>query len=221
MKRVLVLRPEPGASETAARARQLGLDPVVAPLFAVQPVPWKTPEASQFDAVLLTSANALRHGGDGLKELRALPAYAVGPATAEAARDAGFDIAATGDAGVARLLGSIDSDLRLVHLCGEDRTDVADARQQVTPTVVYRSRPLQSPDVAAFADSVALIHSPRAGRRFAELVERRETVAVAAISAEAAEAVGQGWLCVEAADEPTDAALLALAARLCEKPPRG
>jgi len=33
-----------------------------------------------------------------------------------------------------------------------------------------------------------------------------------------AEAAGSGWQCVEVADVPSDDALLALAARLCNKP---
>jgi uroporphyrinogen-III synthase len=44
---------------------------------------------------------------------------------------------------------------------------------------------------------------------------QRETIAIIAISQAAAEAVGNGWKSVEAADQPTDEALLALAARLC------
>ena len=47
---------------------------------------------------------------NSLNELRGLPVYAVGTATAEAARDAGFDIASVGEAGVERLLGSIEPD---------------------------------------------------------------------------------------------------------------
>jgi uroporphyrinogen-III synthase len=70
---------------------------------------------------------------------------------------------------------------------------------------------------------VALIHSPRAGRRFAELVDRasiaRGGVTIAAISPAAAEAAGEGWARVEAAERPADDVLLALAARLCNKPP--
>ena len=97
MTRVLVLRPEPGASATVDRARAMGLDAVATPLFEVEPLDWDVPEASGFDGVLLTSANALRHGGDGLQALRGLKAYAVGDATAQAAREAGFDVAATGD----------------------------------------------------------------------------------------------------------------------------
>jgi uroporphyrinogen-III synthase len=61
------------------------------------------------------------------------------------------------------------------------------------------------------------VHSARAGRRLAELVEDRGRIALAAISPEAAGAVGTGWECVEAAQSSTDDALLALAARLCNK----
>jgi uroporphyrinogen-III synthase len=39
-----------------------------------------------------------------------------------------------------------------------------------------------------------------------------------AISDAAAEAAGRGWEAVEVADQPNDEALLALAARLCNKP---
>ena len=123
MRRLLVLRPEPGASATVKRACEQGLEAVAVPLFEVEPMGWQAPEAASFDALLLTSANAIRHGGDDLAKLRGLRVYAVGEATAQAARDAGFDIAATGDAGVDRLLGSIEPDARLLHLCGDDRRE--------------------------------------------------------------------------------------------------
>ena len=80
---------------------------------------------------------------------------------------------------------------------------------------MYRAREIHAPGLGGCAGAVALIHSPRAGRRFAELVENRGSIAIAAISRAAAEAAGAGWECVEAADQPTDDALLALAARLC------
>jgi uroporphyrinogen-III synthase len=215
MRRLLVLRPQPGATATVERARELGLDAVAAPLFEVEPLDWEAPEAARFDGLLLTSANALRHGGEGLQALRGLKAYAVGEATAEAARDAGFDIASTGDSGVDRLLGSLEPDLKLLHLCGEDRRQPIEGRQEITALPVYRSRAIESPDLGDTAGSIALIHSPRAGRRFAELVDARSAIALIVISAAAAEAAGDGWQCVETADQPSDEGLLALAARLC------
>jgi len=220
MRRVLVLRPEPGASATVDKARQLGLDAVAMPLFEVEPVEWEIPDPTGFDGLLLTSANALRHGGEGLQALRGLQVYVVGEVTAQTAREAGFDVASIGDGGVERLLGAIDPGLRLLHLCGKDRLAPANASQAITPIVVYRSREVPNPGQIA-ADSLALIHSPRAGRRFAELVDDRGRLAIAAISSEAAAAAGSGWESVQAAERPTDEALLALAASLCNKPPTG
>ncbi|HEX5258022.1 MAG TPA: uroporphyrinogen-III synthase [Sphingomicrobium sp.] len=218
MRRLLVLRPEPGASATAQRARALGLTAVAAPLFEIEPLEWDVPEVGGFDGLLLTSANAVRHSGERLRDLRGLPVYAVGEATAEAAREAGFSVAATGDGGVDRLLGSIDQDLKLLHLCGEDRRDPVETRQRITNVPVYRARPLDSPDLSAAEGAVALIHSPRAGRRFAELIRNRNSIVIAAISPAAAESVGSGWAAAESAPEPDDDALLALAVRLCDKP---
>ena len=218
MTRTLVLRPQPGADATVAKARKLGLDAVAVPLFEVEAVAWDAPVVTSFDGLLLTSANAVRMAGEGLKSLRGLKVYAVGEATAEAARETGFDIAATGDAGVDRLLGSIEPDLRLLHLCTADRREPVDTKQEIVPVAVYRSISVEAPDLSAAKDSIALIHSPRAGRRFAQLMSDRSTTTIAAISEAAADAIGSGWRTVETADQPSDDALLALAARLCNKP---
>ena len=221
MKRLLVLRPEPGASMTVERARLRGLDALAVPLFEVEPVEWHAPDASTFDGLLLTSANAVRHGGDKLSGLRSLAVHAVGAATTQAARDAGFEVATTGEAGLDQLLASLGAGLRLLHLCGEDRRPTGDAPQSITPVIVYRAVPRTGVDLARAQGSVALVHSPRAAERFAELIDNggldRSATAVAAISPAAAEAVGQGWAAVEAAESPNDEALLALAERLCNK----
>lgn len=218
MTHVLVLRPQPGADSTVERARALGLEAIAIPLFEAEAEGWDAPEAGAFDGLLLTSANAARMGGDGLKALRALPVYAVGEATAEAAREAGFDVAATGDAGVDQLLASIEPDLKLLHLCGADRREPEDGYRRIVPVVVYRARPVEAPDLSATPGSIALIHSPSAGTRFSGLVTDRSSIGVAAISEAAAQAVGDGWRTVAIAAQPNDDALLALAARLCDKP---
>jgi uroporphyrinogen-III synthase len=218
MTRLLVLRPEPGATATVNRARSLGIDAVAVPLFDIERIAWTPPDPSAFDGLLLTSANAVRHGAEQLRSLHGLRAYAVGEATADAARAAGFDVAATGHSGVDGLLDSIPPNLRLLHLCGEDRRAPHDARQVITPVIVYRSKEIESPDLAGSQESVALIHSPRAARRFAELVNDPRSVVIAAISQTAAGAAGTGWKSVHVASDPNDDALLALAARLCNKP---
>jgi uroporphyrinogen-III synthase len=218
MTRVLVLRPEPGATATVEKARGAGLEAVAIPLFTIEPVEWQAPDARSFDGLLLTSANAAKFGGEALHTLRGLKVYAVGEATARAARDAGFDVAASGEAGVDRLLASIEPDLRLLHLCGGDRHDPTRAKQQITRVTVYRAILVDAPDLSEAAGNIALIHSPRAGRRFAELVDDRAQISSVAISEAAADRIGDGWRTVETAAQPSDEALLALAASLCNKP---
>ena len=218
MRRVIILRPEPGATATFESATELGLEPVKLPLFGIERVAWSPPtDLSVFDGLLVTSAGAIREGGAGLGRLKSLPAYAVGAATAKAASEAGFEVATIGSAGLDGLLQSIDRDLRLLHLAGEDRVDARDARQSITVIPVYRSRAIEKIDAEPIDGSVALVHSPRAGARLAEVALDRSSITVAAISRAAAEACGDRWQMIAFAAEPSDAALLALAARLCEK----
>jgi uroporphyrinogen-III synthase len=217
MARLLVLRPEPAASATVREARRRGLDAISTPLFEIEPVDWVAPDAGEFDGLLLTSANAIRHAGEQLAHLRKLEVHAVGDATAEAAGNAGFEIASRGSSGIDELLVGIDPGLRLLHLCGADRRTPRDGSQEITPIVVYRSKEIDAPNLPS-AGNVALIHSPRAARRFAELATGRQSIAIVAISQAAADAVGAGWKSVTIAAEPNDDALLALAASLCNKP---
>jgi uroporphyrinogen-III synthase len=119
----------------------MGLRPVVVPMFAVVPLIWDAPDPKDVDAVAMTSANAARHGGAGLAALTHLPLFAVGEATAAAARAAGFhDVhAGTGDA--ADLAGLLKAPLRILHLTGSDHRPIpTDAQVAVVP--VYETRPL-------------------------------------------------------------------------------
>jgi len=125
MRSVLVSRPEPGAAATAARLAAMGFKPVVLPLTEIVPTPM-TP-AGPCDAAVVTSANALRHAPDArLTALRDKRLYAVGEATAEAARQAGFHDIAVAAGTAADLAGLIGGELasgaRLLHLAGRDRT---------------------------------------------------------------------------------------------------
>lgn len=217
MRRLFVFRPEPAASRTAARAKELGLDAVALPLFKLERIEWEAPDPSAFDAILLTSANAVTMAGDELQHLRSLPVHAVGDATAAAAEVAGFGMASTGRGGVDDLLADVPSSARLLHLCGEDRRPSTQPRQ-ISVIPVYRAATVETPNLDAVENAVAVVHSPRAARRLGELLpkERRATVHVAAISASTAECAGAGWASVRIARSPTDEALLALAARLCE-----
>jgi uroporphyrinogen-III synthase len=217
---VLVLRPRPGADETAARARAIGLEPAVAPLFAVRPVAW-TPPAGSFDAILLTSANAARAAG----RAPAGPCYAVGEATGAAARAAGFADVRTGPADGAAVMAMMAADgvRRALHLCGRDYRPVDHPGLTVERRIVYAAdAAAELPAVASDAlrrFALVLLHSPRAAETFARLVPDRGAVRIAAISRVAADAAGAGWAAVDVAAAPRDEALLELAARLCHIAP--
>ena len=94
---VLITRPEPGASETAARVAALGWCPVLAPALVLAPRPM--PPLPAVQAILLPSRAAAR--AIPPPSLAApLPVLAVGEGTAEAARARGFTevLAAEGEA---------------------------------------------------------------------------------------------------------------------------
>jgi uroporphyrinogen-III synthase len=197
-----VLRPEPGNAATVARIAALGLSAIALPLFAVGPVEWDLPALDEVEGLLVTSANAVRHGGERLASLRHLPVIAVGAATARAASDAGFEVTACGQGGMCEAM-RLAGGRRLLHLAGRDR-----AGETGLPTlIVYASEPLPV-DAAPLLDCVALVHSARAARRLGEVAPDPRRIAVAAISATALVAAGSGWRATAVASQPTDAALI-------------
>lgn len=214
MKPLAVLRPEPGNAATAARIAAAGGTAIRLPLFAVRPLAWNVPDPAEHDALFLTSANAVRHAGPGLAALVALPVHAVGQATADAAIAAGLRVARVGDDDAMALAAAVDA-RRALHLAGRDRATAT--LPGVSRTIaVYASEPV-TPDpamLAALNGAVALVHSPRAGARLAELIADRAGIAVAAISEAAATAAGPGWARVCVAARPGDAALVRAALAL-------
>ena len=90
----MITRPEPGAGETAARIAALGLVPLQCPVLQIRPIAAALPPASQVGAVLLTSGSAIQF----LPSVyHATPLLAVGNATAERARRAGFTQVSSAD----------------------------------------------------------------------------------------------------------------------------
>lgn len=213
--KLLILRPQPGTDATAARVRAAGHTPLMMPLFAVEPVDWEAPAAANYDNLLLTSANAVRQAGANLALYRDLPLYAVGQNTADAARQAGFEIAHIGDAGVDALLQKLN-DRRLLWLTGEDHVEPeADPTVRLDRYIVYRSAAITlSPDFVETTQSAdhVLLHSPRAASHFGDLLTEhhieRNAISIAALSPNIAQAAGSGWKSVRVAPQPTDAALL-------------
>lgn len=163
---VLLTRPEADARRVAAQIRALGAAVVVSPLMRIGPtggLPAMT------GGVLLTSTNAVSmfvelHGPKGL------PAWVVGPRTAEAARAAGFAVrgmAATVDA----LMKVVPLDAPpLVHLRGEmTRGDLAGRLRErglsVGEAVIYRQIATPLTDAARIllsrAPTLVPLYSPR------------------------------------------------------------
>lgn len=223
MKRVLILRPEPAAGRTAAKAAALGMEARVHPLFAPQPIDWAPPVPEEFDALLLTSANGVAFAGPALLHYRGLPAYAVGATTAQALAEAGFPTIIAGDGDGSAIAARIISDghHRILHLAGTTVAPMETGALDITRIAVYGMTGLPA-DPALLADAVSgsilLVHSPRAAARLAKQVEReeRKSLHIVAISAATLAACGDGWASGQAPALPRDDEMLALALRLCE-----
>lgn len=222
---LLILRPEPGASATLAAARAGGVDAALAPLFVLRPVAWRPP-LTMPAALLMTSAAAAHHGGVGLEAYRHLPLYAVGEITARAARIAGFENVTAGDEGIEAILARAAADgvTGLLHLAGREHHLPVAAPLPIERRIVYAADAVDRLPEAARAvlpRAVPLFHSARAAATFARLVDEaglaREMIGIAAISAAACLAAGAGWRTAAVAAAPTDAALLAAAAKLCDQ----
>jgi uroporphyrinogen-III synthase len=216
--RLLAIRPQPGADATAKRIQALGYTAVLLPLFEVHPVAWDVPPANIYDALILSSGNAVRHAGPGLRQLHSLPVYAVGSATMKAAKSAGLPVAFTGRTDVGAVIETARDvgHQRLLWLAGEDRT-VPSTPEGISLDVriVYKSAVLPTPagfDASVAGADIVMLHSPRAARHFAELCDAhgldRSHIALGAFSPAVAENAGAGWKHLSVATEPNDTALL-------------
>ena len=164
----------------------------------------------------MTSANAARSLSDEL-DLKT-PLYAVGDATADAARTAGFHNVVVGRGDVVQVVrrAAADGIKSLLHLTGTDRTGFDPEGVRIEVRAVYSAEPVEPPPALADAlsnNAVALLHSARAARRFRELAGSGHRIA--AISPAVLAAAGDGWVDTAVASVPTDDALLAAAAPLC------
>ena len=177
---IWITRTQPGAEATAQRVRALGHEAVVAPLLAVRTIPDVAVDLSGVAALAFTSANGVRAFADATGE-RGLKVFAVGAATAQAARGAGFKSVLSADGDVEALAEGIAArrgELRGVVLhpgAAEPAGDLAGAleRQGVEARrlILYETAPVEDIDTATLAKSDAvLLHSPRAAQALARLL---------------------------------------------------
>lgn len=155
---ILVTRPQPDNAATAAALREKGFEVLAAPMLQFEPVAFQDDADASYGAVIVTSANALRavEGQAATAPLLALPLFAVGERTAEAAHTIGFKniIAADGDAAALRDLvivrlraKTLKKTTTLLYLAGADLArDLAGELGQfgfnVVTQTTYRMTPI-------------------------------------------------------------------------------
>jgi uroporphyrinogen-III synthase len=237
--RALVTRPRAEAPRLAAALAARGIGAVAAPLIEIRDVDRVTLDLAAAQAVLCTSANGVRALARASRERR-LPLFAVGEATAAAARAEGFaavaaaagDVDALARLAVARLR---PQDGRLIHAAGSEVAgDLAGALRRhgfdIVRATLYEARPVAALDPAAaqalLAGEIgfALFFSPRSGAIFARLADAAAVAEccgrVAALSISAAtdaELGGLPWGERRVAVRPTQAALLEALDRLLDE----
>ena len=123
--KLLLTRPEQDGAATARRLVALGHEVIVAPATEIVATGNAVP-ISNFDALLATSANAIRAiPPDTLEALRDLPLHCVGQKTASVARSVGFHSIHVGGGSGERLVDEIREvyppSARLLYLTGTPR----------------------------------------------------------------------------------------------------
>lgn len=181
--KVIITRTQPGADALASHLQGLGYDAIAMPLLAVEatgavcPIPPATVRG-----IIITSAQALRFFDVG--GFADTPMYAVGDATAKAARDAGLKNVTNGGGDVATLAAcvrAVNPQGQWLHIGADEvaaGTDdaLAGIGAPVARWAVYRTvpAPLDTDRLQAYlqgdAPFIATVHSPKGGAVLAEAV---------------------------------------------------
>ncbi len=240
--RVMVTRPEADAAPLAAELADRGHSMMIEPLLTIVAKPDAAVDLSGVQAIALTSANGARALAERTAR-RDLPVFAVGEATAAAARAAGFPAveSAGGDAvALAALIAArLDPGAGAVihpaarHLAGDLQGRLEAEGFAVRRAVLYESVP--SPALSEAAEAalregridVVLFFSPRTGKTFVRLLAESRLTAVCnrmyalCLSDAVAEDIKRlPWRALYVAAQPTQAALLDGLAALDEAPDR-
>ncbi len=182
-QRIWITRAQPAADATAERVRALGHEPVVRPLLAVRTLEGVHIDLTGVAALAFTSANGVRAFVGACGE-RSLKVFAVGSATAQAARSAGFRTVLSADGDVAALaegIGQRRSELKGVVLhpgateAAGDLTGVlASHRVEARALALYETDPvkLEPEEAQALVGSdIVLLHSPKAAKVLAGVLK--------------------------------------------------
>jgi uroporphyrinogen-III synthase len=224
MVRLLVTRPEPDASETAARLRALDIDAVVDPLLFNRTLTTTLPPADGFAALAITSANALRalHDRGEIPRLQALPVYAVGDRSAAAGGELGFArvVSAEGNLEdlVALLAGAGVNGPVLYPTARQQAGDLARALAphgvMVITAAVYEMIPAERLTARLGDCDGALFYSRRTAETFTRLApasDRGRPGMLCLSEAVAEPLLAAHFVRVSLADHPSEEAMMALA----------
>lgn len=220
MKPLIIIRPEPGNSVSAMQACAMGLTVIAEPLFRTEKMPVLDVTPNDYDALFITSANALLALAEHARPLLHLPVFAVGPTSAATAQNLGFSSVLAGNSnGAALAAQAVNAGYhRLLHLTGDPYKPVSHPNLDIEVRLVYRMDPVPpSPNLlkALSQPAVLVLHSPRAARCVAALVTQRQMIDLVAISEQTARAAGSGWSTISVPSEPSASAMIDLAAPLC------
>ncbi len=231
---MLVTRPEPDATDTAARLAALDIEATVCPLLTFEPLPTGLPDPEGFAALALTSANTLRalDARGALESYRRLPVFTVGDGTAAHARRHGF----TNVTSARGTLGDLASLLAHARLSGPvfypaARDQAGDLAKSLAPfgvmvitTHVYAMNPVNALPTDVRENlmdgriAAAMFYSRRTAEAFVRLTgndlgrETRTRLGVLCISEAAAEPLIEArFVRIGLADQPSDEGMMGLA----------
>lgn len=231
---MLVTRPEPDASETAARLGALGIEGMACPLLVHQTLQTSLPDPAGFAAMAVTSTNALRALRERgvLQRYLKLPVYAVGGRTAAAARALGFSTVTHADGGfvaLAELLAHTPLAGPIFYpaareLAGDLAKSLAPFGRMVITAEVYAMNAVDTLPLTAaggFADNsigAVLLYSKRTAEAFVRLADphidrlERRNIGMLCLSEAVAEPLFDAhFVRVSLAEQPSEQAMMGLA----------
>lgn len=223
--KLIVTRPEEDAGALLAKLAALGHQAIALPLLKIVARPGVRIPERDYQAVCVTSANAIRALGQP-GPLAAIPMLTVGPQSLRAARDAGFSKSEAHGGDVRGLADFIIRKLDpargpLLYLSGAKTSgDLEGALHKagfdVTRLVLYDAIAIAHSALPSLRDhDGVLLYSPRSARIWAALVvkagqeEAARTLVHYCLSANVAAALPPSWP-ASVAERPGEAAILAL-----------
>jgi len=220
--RVAVTRAAPENARTAARLQQRGAIALLAPLLDIAHRPFDD-DLSGAQALLFTSSNGV-HAYTRQSQARSLPVFAVGDATAAAARALGFAQVRSADGEVAALAALVTAELKpqngkLIHIAGAHLAgDLSGLLGQAGFTlkrcVAYEAKPVtRLPEAFLAPIDTVLFHSARAAEVFLQLgAPGSDKMSAACLSSAVADAARKAvWARLIVASAPREDALLTAA----------